>query len=969
MILPSCPGHGTVPATLASCDEAASSTERDPFMNDLSGTEPDAPPPSDLRLDQLIALARQLIERQEEDPFGNPVLAISLQLSRRLDEGSLTIEDINGLVSRLRDNAFEQRAARLARYVGLGPEPDMAARLDRIAGRLIRPDPDDSPVPLAQFRAAIQRTRFAAVFTAHPTFALATPVYAAIAATASGTRTLPDLGSQRPAAPTLSDEFQLAVEAILRGRNAIDKLNRALLAEAARHWPHAWTGLIPRPLILTSWVGYDTDGRTDIGWWDTLRLRLRMKQLQLERLTEQLGLLAAPPAALQVRIAGAIDAVAAQIDAAPSRADPEQVAAFASALIDRREEAILAPSALEADFTAAFLSVADSDRLPLAVARAGFVSHGMGIAHTHVRLNATQIHNVARQRLGIDDSPENPAQRRALLAEINDALSEVKPVPVDFGALLFEQASAARLMMTVTQIVKHVDGASPVRFLIAETESGYTLLVALWLARLFGIEEQVEISPLFETRDALMQGARIIEEALHSRHYRDYLRRTGKLSLQFGYSDSGRYVGQIAATYLVERLRLKIADLLVKRGLTDIEVILFDTQGESIGRGAHPFSLADRLDYLSTPHSRLALQNAGIVYREEAAFQGGDGYLLFGTQLLADAAIGTIAEHAFAAVRQGDDPIYDEPDFSADFFAAIGLGMTELVEDPGYAGLLGAFGPALIDRTGSRPAARQTDGAGGPARIRHPRELRAIPNNAILQQLGWCANTLQGLGFAAARHPETFEEFLLKSPRFRRALDFAAHALAHSDRDVLRAIVLTLDPGVWLDRAAHETDPSRRNALVTLSAGLERLDLWAITQSMFRRIQADHLALRTAWPDAPRMALPEVLLHAIRLTLIERIWLLSTRIPYFSPRHGFTREALDDQVLRLEIPGVLKELSEIFPQAADQSVRLDFREAAGPRSENAYTREDAEIFQPMRRLFELVREISVAVTHDVGAFG
>ncbi|NPD67948.1 phosphoenolpyruvate carboxylase [Lichenicola cladoniae] len=940
-------------------------------MNDLQ--PPPADPvhirPPDQRLDQLIALAGQLVERQEEDPFGNPVLAIALQLSRRLDEGSLSIEDITNLVCRLRDDAFEERAARLARYVGLGEEQDMANRLRQIAARLIRPDPNDSPIPLAQFRAAIHRTRFSAVFTAHPTFALATPVYAALAETASGTRTLPEVASQRPTTPTLTDEFDLAVEAILRGRNAIDKLNAALLEEAAGYWPQAWTSLVPRPLTLASWVGYDTDGRTDIGWWDTLRLRLRMKLLQLQRLHDQLGQADQPPAPILDRVAAAMVAVEAQIEAAPDRADPEQVAAFSRVLIDRRDEAILSPSELDDAFGAAIGSASEPDRLTLAVARAGFVSHGMGAAHTHVRLNATQIHNVARQRLGIEDSPENPAQRRALLTQINDVLSEVQRIPVDFGALLTEQASAARLMMTVTQIIKHIDSSSPIRFLIAETESGYTLLVALWLARLFGIEDKIEISPLFETRDALMQGSRIIEEALHSRHYRDYLRRTGKLSLQFGYSDSGRYVGQLAATYLVERLRLKIADLLAKRGMTDVEIILFDTHGESIGRGAHPFALADRLDYLSPSHSRQAFGEAGIAYREEAAFQGGDGYLLFGTQKLADAVISTIATHAFAVVKPERDPIYDEPDFSADFFAAIGLGMTELVEDPGYAGLLGAFGPALIDRTGSRPAARQSDSAGGPARIRHPRELRAIPNNAILQQLGWCANTLQGLGLAAARHPETFEEFLLKSPRFRRALDFASHALAHSDRDVLRAIVLTLDPGVWLDRAAHENDPARRNALVTLSEGLERLDLWAITQSMFRRIQADHLALRAAWPDAPRMRLPEVLLHAIRLTLIERIWLLSTRIPYFSPRNGFTREALDDQVLRLEIPNVLKQLAEIFPQASDQSVLLDFREQPGPRSENAYTRENAEIFQPMRRLFELVREVSVGVMHNVGAFG
>ena len=957
-------------------------------MDDLSPTDAadTAGPPTHDRLRALIEQARGVVERQEDDPFGNPVLAIALLVSRRLDEGVLGIEDIALLVQQLRDEAFLARAHRLRAYVGVAeadgqdagpgsnPGSDIDNRLQSIAARLVRPDPNDSPVPLAQFRAAVQRVRFAAVFTAHPTFALAPEAYRALALAATrdpalGTPELPGLDSQRPPTPTLEDEFGFAVEAIVLGRNAIDKLNAALLREAAKLWPQAWSTLSPCPIILTSWVGYDTDGRTDIGWWDTLRLRLRMKLLQLQRLERQLGAIEEPADALAARVAQAIEAVHAQIEACPTAADPGQVAAFAAALIDRREEAIHDPAQLEQAFREAIRGAPEADRLPLAVAHAGFTSHGMAIAHTHTRLNSTQIHNVARQRLGIEDSPENPAQRRALLTAINEALDEVQPTPVDFGALLTEQASAARLMMTVAQIAKHIDSASRIRFLIAETESGYTLLVALWLAKLFGIEDNIEISPLFETQEALEHGAQVVEEALRSPHFRSYLRRTGRMALQFGYSDSGRYVGQLAATYLVERLRLKVADLLRRRDMTDIEVILFDTHGESIGRGAHPFRLADRLDYLSPARSRATFSQAGIAYREEAAFQGGDGYLLFGTQPLADATIGVIAEHAFAHVTLDEDPIYDEPDFSADFFATIVSGMTALVEDPGYAALLGAFGPALIDRTGSRPPARQSDSSGGRARIKHPSELRAIPNNAILQQLGWCANTLQGLGLAAARHPETFEEFLLKSARFRRALDFASHALAHSDSDVLRAIVLTLDPGVWLDRAAHESDPHRREALVLLATGLERLDLWATTQSMFRRIQADHLALRVAWPDAPRMQLKELLLHAIRLALIERIWLLSTRIPYFSPRHGFTRQDLDDQILRLEIPSALKNLAEIFPKAPDHSVTLDFREPRSPRVDHAYSREDAEIFQPMNRLFELLREISIAVMHDVGAFG
>jgi phosphoenolpyruvate carboxylase len=442
------------------------------------------------------------------------------------------------------------------------------------------------------------------------------------------------------------------------------------------------------------------------------------------------------------------------------------------------------------------------------------------------------------------------------------------------------------------------------------------------------------------------------------------------LALQFGYSDSGRYVGQLAASYLIERLRLKIGETLAKHGISGVEVILFDTHGESIGRGAHPGSFADRLKYLSPTASRQALSRAGLKVREESAVQGGDGYLLLGTPALALATIARIAEQTYhPAAGPIEDPVYAAPDFSNDFFNTVKAGMEALVEDAGYGAILGAFGPALFDGTGSRPSARQADGMIGAARISHPRELRAIPNNAILQQLGWCANTLHGLGAAAARHPEVFTDMRQKSRRFHRALEFAAHGLAHSNIDVLRAVIASLDPGSWLDRAAHTRMPGRREALVGVARALERMNIWADAQSMFRRISADHLALRVAWPEAPHMAAREVLLHALRLALIHRIWLLSTEIPDFSPRHGVTRPVLEAAILRLDMDASLRLLAEIFPVASDPSVDRDYGEPAAPRATTAYAREHTEIFAPMRRLFDMIREIATAITHEVGAFG
>jgi phosphoenolpyruvate carboxylase len=294
--------------------------------------------------------------------------------------------------------------------------------------------------------------------------------------------------------------------------------------------------------------------------------------------------------------------------------------------------------------------------------------------------------------------------------------------------------------------------------------------------------------------------------------------------------------------------------------------------------------------------------------------------------------------------------------------------MQELVADPGYAALLGAFGPGLLDRTGSRPSARQSD-MGGPARITHPSQLRAIPNNAILHQLGWLANTLHGLGAAAAANPDAFTDLRTRSPRFARAVAMAAHAASCSDLGVLRACVDTLDPGPWLDRAGATARPGRREELLVVASLLEKVGLSARVRRMFRRLQADHVALRTAWPELPRMPDRLVLLHALRLALIHRVWLLAVRVPEFSPRHGLTRDAMLHGILQLDVERALALLAEVFPAAPDSSAGLDFHEAAPTREGVSYAREHAELFEPMGRLFALVRECSAVIAHEVGAFG
>ena len=208
------------------------------------------------------------------------------------------------------------------------------------------------------------------------------------------------------------------------------------------------------------------------------------------------------------------------------------------------------------------------------------------------------------------------------------------------------------------------------------------------------------------------------------------------------------------------------------------------------------------------------------------------------------------------------------------------------------------------------------------------------------------------------------------SRRFRRATDLAAHAMRHSDLDVLRAVVGMFDPTTWLDRAAQSRFPaSRRGELIQIARDVATLGLDASTRAMFRQIQADTLSLRGVWVDAPTMETRECLLHVLRLTLIGRIWLLETAIPDFAPRAGMTRDALRQRILRLDIPAALAFLAKTFPASADPDEDRDYAEPAPARSGTLYARLHGEILEPMGRMFDLLREISMAVTHEVGAFG
>ena len=167
----------------------------------------------------------------------------------------------------------------------------------------------------------------------------------------------------------------------------------------------------------------------------------------------------------------------------------------------------------------------------------------------------------------------------------------------------------------------------------------------------------------------------------------------------------------------------------------------------------------------------------------------------------------------------GNDPIYAAPDYCAEFFATVQQEFSNLVDDPDYAALLSLFGANLLYRTGSRPVAREVEEWGRPSKIEHPSQLRAIPNNAILQQLGFMAITLYGIGRAVSKDPEMFQAMRETVGALSAArLQMVAAALDRTDIDVLRAYVNTLNPAMWLNGAGRARRPARAQSAARVGA-------------------------------------------------------------------------------------------------------------------------------------------------------
>src|SRR5208283_406049 len=114
------------------------------------------------------------------DPFSNPVLLFALDLTLRMDRGEINLDGLERVVQQLTAETFADRAERLKNYLG---ETAVAANEQAIAELIERRARAGS---FEDFRAAIARSVFGVVFTAHPTFSITLELARSLAELATG---------------------------------------------------------------------------------------------------------------------------------------------------------------------------------------------------------------------------------------------------------------------------------------------------------------------------------------------------------------------------------------------------------------------------------------------------------------------------------------------------------------------------------------------------------------------------------------------------------------------------------------------------------------------------------------------------------------------------------------------------------------------------------------------------------------
>ena len=260
------------------------------------------------------------------------------------------------------------------------------------------------------------------------------------------------------------------------------------------------------------------------------------------------------------------------------------------------------------------------------------------------------------------------------------------------------------------------------------------------------------------------------------------------------------------------------------------------------------------------------------------------------------------------------------------------------------------------------------------------RQIRAIPHNAILQQLGYPVNVIAGIGSAADGNYEELASLLQESERGRQLVRLVRSSNALASIKTVAAYGELFNSAYWASRPYRGTESHLSDACEILAEYLTKDDRTGVFRRLASRLRVDALKLHRLLALIPNEHPLEDREHirrtigaaqALRLALLQHMFVKAVSIPAFSRANDISRDDVLEMVFTLRIDDALAQLRRAYPTSFPKITDFDVDEPSDyPDGEGeGYAQIGRDYIDPIERAYGLVLRLSTAIANEFGAHG
>ena len=260
------------------------------------------------------------------------------------------------------------------------------------------------------------------------------------------------------------------------------------------------------------------------------------------------------------------------------------------------------------------------------------------------------------------------------------------------------------------------------------------------------------------------------------------------------------------------------------------------------------------------------------------------------------------------------------------------------------------------------------------------RQIRAIPHNAILQQLGYPVNVIAGVGTAADGNREEIADMLRHSERGRQIIRMVRAANALASIKTVAAHGDLFNSAYWASRPYRGDEQHIAGACLKLAEYLTKDDRAGVFRRLASRLRVDAVKLHRLLALIPDEApLPDRestrrslgALQALRLALFKHMLLRAVTVPPFSRANDISREDVLEMFFTLRVDEAIAQLRRAFPVSFPSIGDFSVSDPTDYPDEGAsgYAQIHHDFIEPIARAHGLTLRITTAIANEFGAHG